>query len=248
MRAALNTAAAAQNLCTEAGLPLRFVPQVELPPGVAYEAFIATVGCVPTRDNLHDFFNALVWLHFPRIKARLNALQAAEIRRAEAAKASLETARPTTHAPSQRGKLRDAATLFDENAALLVTADIDLLDALRQHRWQEAFLQRRKAFGTHCEVQLFGHALMEKLVNPYKGITAHAWPMVVGADFFLLPQVDRQLLIDEKIRSQLSVALGSADFMPLPVLGVPDWLPGQDAAFYADTGVFRPKRSSRNKN
>ncbi|HBZ06685.1 MAG TPA: DUF3025 domain-containing protein, partial [Massilia sp.] len=31
-------------------------------------------------------------------------------------------------------------------------------------------------------------------------------------------------------------------FTPLPVLGVPGWWPEQDAAFYADTSVFRPKR------
>ncbi len=34
----------------------------------------------------------------------------------------------------------------------------------------------------------------------------------------------------------------SADFTPLPVLGVPNWWPDQDAAFYADASVFRPKR------
>ncbi len=234
MRAALNAAARTQDLRTETGLPLQFVPQEALLTGMAYEAFIAAEGCVPTRDNLHDFFNALVWLHFPSIKARLNALQAAAILQAEEQLPQAGTQR--------RGPLRDAATLFDENAALLVVADTELLDALRQHRWQEAFVQRRSAFGTHCEIQLFGHALMEKLVDPYKGITAHAWPMVVEGAFFLLPQADRQRIIDQHIRLQLTQALRPVDFTPLPVLGVPGWLPGQDAAFYADTRVFRPKR------
>ena len=31
---------------------------------------------------------------------------------------------------------------------------------------------------------------------------------------------------------------------PLPVLGVPGWWQGQDAAFYAQTSVFRPKRTA----
>lgn len=239
MRAAFNAAAAAQNLCTEAGLPLRFVPQAELPPGVAYEAFIATVGCVPTRDNLHDFFNALVWLHYPHIKARLNALQAAQIRQTEAISSS------TAGQSTQRGKLRDAATLFDENAALLIVADTDLLEALRQHRWQEAFLQRRHVFEKRCTVRLFGHALMEKLVHPYKAITAHAWPLLVPPEFFLQSSAEWQASIDQEIATQLTEAVRPSDFTPLPVLGIPGWLPHQDARFYADAGVFRPKRRAQ---
>jgi hypothetical protein len=50
-------------------------------PGQAYEAHIFQTRSVPTRDNLHDFFNGLVWLAFPQAKRRLNALQAAEIER-----------------------------------------------------------------------------------------------------------------------------------------------------------------------
>ena len=59
--------------------PLRAVPQAALPEGVAYEAFIADRSSVPTRENLHDFFNGLCWLRFPLTKQRLNQLQAAEI-------------------------------------------------------------------------------------------------------------------------------------------------------------------------
>ena len=59
-----------------AALPPRFVPQTDLPTGESYEAFIHRTGQVPTRDNLHDFFNGLVWLAFPQAKQRLNQLQA----------------------------------------------------------------------------------------------------------------------------------------------------------------------------
>lgn len=46
-----------------------------------YEAGIARTGRVPTRANLHDFFNALIFLHFPRAKAQLNYLQSEAIQR-----------------------------------------------------------------------------------------------------------------------------------------------------------------------
>lgn len=226
-RVALNVAAAEQGLCNHRGLPLRFVQQAELPPGTAYETFISTSGGVPTRDNLHDFFNALVWLGFPRVKARLNALQAAEIAKSGAV---------------QRGKLRDAATIFDENAALLVTRDTELVAALRTHNWREVFVTRRAAFERDCTVCLFGHALMEKLVTPYKAITAHAWVLTADAAFWTLPPQDRLVWMDAAVSRQLVQGLTTSDFTPLPVLGVPGWWPQQDAAFYADASIFRPKR------
>ena len=79
MIAAFNAGAGRLALRNASGQPLRFVPQDQLPEGRAYEEFIGATGCVPTRDNLHDFFNALVWLTFPRIKQQLNALQSAQI-------------------------------------------------------------------------------------------------------------------------------------------------------------------------
>ena len=121
---AFNANAARLELVNHAGQAIRFVPQADLPEGVAYEAFIGATGCVPTRANLHDFFNGLVWQTFPRIKRELNALQAAQIAQAGVGKS--------------RGPARDAATIFDENAALLVVRDGDAgraLDTLKQdHR------------------------------------------------------------------------------------------------------------------
>src|SRR5690606_3794161 len=97
---ALNEQAGA-GLFSGASRPLRFVPQGELPEGVAYESHIFETGCVPTRGNLHDFFNGLIWLRFPRTKQRLNQLQGAEIAAAGVG--------------AVRGRVRDALTLFDEN-------------------------------------------------------------------------------------------------------------------------------------
>lgn len=178
-----------------------FVPQAELPEGQAYEAHIFATGRVPTRDNLHDFFNGLIWLHHPALKRRLNALQAAEI-------AALGVG-------SQRGAVRDALTLFDENAALL-QAPQALLDALRQRDWPRLFITLRPLWA-QAQLQLFGHALLEKLTQPRKPITAHVW-IADGAQPAHKP------------------------FAPLPVLGVPGWwAANEDAGFYADALVFRPQ-------
>lgn len=197
----------------------RFVDQAELPPGEAYEAFVARTGCVPTRDNLHDLLNGLVWLACPAVKRRLNELQAAEL--------------AGQRAGSLRGQIRDALTLFDENAALL-HAPSALVDALRARDWHALFITQRAAWAD-AELTLFGHALIEKLTRPRKAITAHVW------------------LLDQRLGDGAALAatltpkrLATKPFLPLPVLGVPGWWPANgDPAFYDDPDVFRPaKRNS----
>ncbi len=232
-RHALNAQAAHMALRNHRDLPLHFVAQADLPEGVAYEAFISASGGVPTRNNLHDFFGALVWLSFPLIKQQLNALQAAQIALAGVGKS--------------RGSARDCATIFDENSALLVMRNTEqgqaLVDALRNHRWHSAFIEQRDVFMHDAELWLFGHALMEKLVHPYKAITTHTRVVFADDDFFVLPHAMRRAWIDRTVAHELSTeVLDTRCFMPLQVLGVPGWWPDQNIEFYADATVFRPQR------
>lgn len=232
--AAFNGAARALDLRNGAGLPLVFVLQEALPDGTAYEEFIGATGQVPTRDNLHDFFNALVWQTFPLTKRALNALQAAQIAQAGVGKS--------------RGPARDAATIFDENAALLVVRDSEagraLVDDLRAHRWLAALYQQRALFGRDVDVWLFGHALMEKLVAPRKAITAHTRVVFADDAYFALDADARRAWLDKSVARELAhEPLTPGGFTPLQVLGIPGWWPGQDRDFYLDTTVFRPKRT-----
>lgn len=203
----------------EAGAaPVRFVPQTELPAGRAYEQYIFESGCVPTREGLHDFFNGLCWLHFPRTKQRLNQLQAAEI-----AAAGIQPV---------RGAVRDALTLFDENAAFLTAPDA-LWQALLAKDWQRLFIELRPLW-SQARLLLFGHALLEKLVAPRKAITAHVYRVQAATDSIadIDAWVTRDLAADK---------LAAKPFAHLPVLGVPRWWPAnEDPAFYADAQVFRP--------
>lgn len=188
--------------------PLRFIPQAELPEGEAYEAHIHRTASVPTRDNGHDFFNGLMWLQRPALKRRLNELQAKEIGRAGI--------------PAQRGPLRDALTLMDENGALL-SGPAPLLQALRERRWVDLFVTHRVLW-REASFSVFGHALLDQLATvPRKGLTAH-----------VLLEDPLHWHADEWARKP---------FCPMPVSGVPGWWAGQDeAGFYTDAAVFRPAR------
>ncbi len=232
-RTALNQQCAALSLSNHLGLPLSFVDQATLPQDMAYETFISETGKVPTRENLHDFFNALVWLSFPNIKKQLNALQTAQIVRNGIGKS--------------RGPARDAATIFDENAALMVVSDTTqgkaLVNALRNHQWLSAFIDQRNTFGQDAEVWLFGHALMEKLVNPYKAVTAHLWVVTASDHYFSMSHDSKREWLDAQVANDLATTeLSTSRFTPLPVLGVPSWWPKQDREFYEDEKVFRKKK------
>ncbi|MFZ2388345.1 MAG: DUF3025 domain-containing protein [Polaromonas sp.] len=220
MQAVLAGAALPEALNRERAAPVRFVPQSDLPPGEAYERYIFNSGQCPTREGLHDFFNGLCWMRFPETKKRLNQLQAAEI--AAAGVAPL------------RGPVRDALTVFDENAAFLL-APQPLWEALIARDWQQLFIGLRPLWAD-ARLVLFGHALLEKLVFPRKPITAH----VYRAQSAINSIAD----LDAWVADDLSAAkLAAKPFTPLPVLGVPGWWPeNEDVSFYDDSLVFRPCR------
>jgi hypothetical protein len=222
-RTALCTSvAAALQQSAAPGASPDFVPQFDLPAGQAYEAHIFETGSVPTRDNLHDFFNGLVWLAFPETKRRLNQLQATEIARMGIA--------------STRGALRDALTLFDENGAVL-DAPGPLWEALEARDWHALFVARR-ALWSEARLYVFGHALLEKLTVPRKALTAHVLlPPPASRGVRRSPFDDRALS-----RSLEAEYLAQKPFAPLPVLGVPGWWADNAAPdFYDDPKVFRPR-------
>lgn len=260
----------ASPLASSLSHPVCFVSQHSLPLGESYEAFIRRTGQVPTRDNLHDLFNGLVWLHLPLSKAKLNELQSAEIARQGVG--------------AVRGPVRDAITVFDENGAVLLAPE-PLWQALLARDWAALFITHR-ALWAQARLVLFGHALMEQLVSPRKPLTAHVFIEKFAPDMLIMqpleaagnvahgvPRSDpvRALTgcgvheergqggsaVAEGQRLGLNLAaldtalahslcaerLAGKPFTPLPVLGVPGWWPDNESpAFYADTGVFRPAR------
>ncbi len=197
--------------------PVRFVPQSDLPPGEAYESYIFTSNCCPTREGLHDFFNGLCWLKFPLTKRRLNQLHVAQIAH--------------TGIQPVRGPARDGLTVFDENAAFLQAPDL-LWNALAAKDWQRLFVDLRPLW-REAHLVLFGHALLEKLVYPRKPITAHVYRAQAASHS--LTDLDAWIALDVSADK-----LATKPFAHLPVLGVPGWwAANENPTFYADASVFR---------
>lgn len=220
---ALNTLAEAAELVNAHNLPLRFtIPNKPLP-ARDYEQQILQTGHVPTRtDNWHDVMNALVWLRFPHFKAALNAAHGEAI---------------ASEIGVLRGRRRDALTILDESGVWVISEDAWLTDALRQREWQALFWTQRAAVMARMQFVVVGHALLEKMLQPYPAVTGKC---------LLLPA--ESLTFDSaEIRASLTLQTIHApdQLAPLPVLGIPGWDPhNAHAAYYDNQAVFRQRQQA----
>lgn len=211
----LNALADEAGIRTESGCPVRFVPPEAT--DAYYEIRVFESGRVATRpESLHDLFNALAWLAFPRTKARINALHAAEIPREQ----------------GRRGRKRDLLTLLDEGGALVRCGDPELVEMVRGFRWKELFWGQRARVLREMRFMVLGHAILEQALRPWPGIACKA--------VFIAPQAQPDEAAAEWL-TQLPADATPKCMAPLPVFGYPGWFAGNDRAqFYDDTRYFRP--------
>ena len=197
---------------TESGKAVRFVPPTHSDP--YYEVQLFETGHVQTRpENKHDLFNALAWFAFPKTKARINAMHAAQIPKES----------------GKRGSLRDMLTIFDEGGAIVACA-ADVAALVRRAQWRELFVERQR----DLRIVVVGHAVLEQALElayaPRLGLTCK----VIFAD----PARD----LDAQAAQWLATrGTSPRDLPPLPVLGFPGWFPGSgQPGFYSDQRYFRP--------
>jgi Protein of unknown function (DUF3025) len=223
---------------TASGKALVFAVPETGPTALGYEARIFATGAVPTRPgNIHDLFNALVWLTFPLAKAALNERH-------------IKAQCAITPSPN-RSPAQDALTLFDECGVIVASDRPDLLALIAGFQWKQLFWQRRHEIERHMKFFLFGHGLMEQLLNPYIGLMGKALLITVEPAWLqAAPDVARRH-IDATCRTLIASAgtlSHGGDPVPLPVLGIPGWAAeNRDEAYYDNARYFRPGRSGLEK-
>lgn len=216
------------------GERLRFVPAQASSGAVDFESATFERSEVPVRAiDWHDLLNALAWMTFPTSKAALNA------RHAEAIAA--EQGGP-------RSSVRDALTHFDEDGVILLSADPALTALVREFAWKELFWRRADEVRHSMRFFIFGHALYEKALRPFVGMTGKALLFDVAHDLVAQPLEAQRAHADRIAALHLldpRNMLRPRALQPLPVLGVPGWWPGAAReSFYDDTDYFRPGRQS----
>jgi hypothetical protein len=238
--AALNALAdAAGAPCNANGHSIRFVPQAPTQPAFEdkYEPRIYLRGEVQMRAaNWHDLFNALVWLVFPRAKAALN-------RRHYAAQCAQRDA-----GAANRGPQQDALTLFDEGGIVVLCADSSLGELLRGHEWHRLFWQRRADLSSAMAFVVFGHALYEKGLQPFAGVTGRGLILDCDAALIAAAPAAQSAWIDAQLAALLDSTgslTATRDLTPVPILGIPGWCADNAREdYYANTAYFRPRRAS----
>ncbi len=193
-----------------------------------YELGIANSGQVPTRyANWHDYFNALCWCAYPRTKQVFNQLHRAHWR------------------DDVRTRPRDGLTLLDESGVVVGSDDDVTLDRIRRMAWPELFVEHRDWTRQHLRVMVIGHGLLEKCLQPYIGMTAHAYLLSCSVDEMSLVDDDWLTLIDQRVCAQLTStgSLSPAQLFPLPLLGLPGWWRANESPeFYDNAHYFRRSR------
>lgn len=222
--------------------PLTFTHQNDLEHGISYEVHIDKHKQIPTRDNLHDWFGACIWSIFPKSKAVLNAKHLEHIH--------------DDHSGNKRNRVRDTITVFDENGAILVVADDDIGrnigTALANFDWQNCLVRHRAYWSDNegkdkkAKVFIFGHALLEQLINPYKSLCSHTLIIHVPPAFFDSTLTEQLTHLDEVLsvylQNFLKEGVTPRALNPLPILGVPYFWQNDDPKFYDDPFVFRGGR------
>lgn len=217
---------------------ITFVPQDKKPQIFEqhYESRIYLQGEVQTRtDNWHDFFQVLVWSLFPKIKQVLNKLQYL------AAQQRLQT---HSNSKKNRSPLENALTLFDECGAIIVSSSKTLLELIRTHQWKTLFWKNKERLQKELQCLTFGHAIYEKNISPYIGMTAQALLILVPDELLHVPTRQRFILIDELVTKQFNLIdaiTTPKDLSPFPVLGMPGWhADNRKESFYDNINYFRP--------
>ena len=226
-----------QSISVELGHSLSFVPQASGRMGFEsqYEPRCYLSGEVQTRpENWHDLFNALVWLTFPGAKAAINS------RHYHALKHAVE------EAGSQRGKVRDMATLFDESGVIAVSSNTGLIELLRNFEWKQLFWKQREQVHAEMGFYILGHGLFEKALEPYIGMTAQGLLLHVPHEYFSWSLPVQLAYLDERVAQYLinpANCISTRELSPVPLLGIPGWTAANnDAAFYDNAAYFRPRK------
>lgn len=224
---------------THSGQALKIVPQDGRPQRFEehYAPRIFMTGELQTRrENWHDFFQFLTWLMFPKAKAAINALH---VPHAEARLARGEDL-------GRRTPLENMLSLFDEGGAVVIASDPALLQLIRDFQWKALFWGRRAELATKLRCITFGHAVYEKALRPYVGMTANAVLLEVEPELLAEPMARLLPRLDERLASVFTEGGAYAqpqDLQPFPILGMPGWDPANaDAAYYDNARYFRPGR------
>lgn len=199
-----------------------------------YEEHVARFLAVPTRaHHWHDFFNMVVWAHFPKLRWALNALHV---------DADVGPKDPRNgRAPAQ-----NLAATLDEAGLLVVSGSISVLNELRALRFRRAFWELREEVLATTRFWVVGHGLLEALLVPRPGLSARSLLMHVPDWSAFRSEDEIRTSLDAAAAAQVCrFRTARAVLDPLPILTIPQFADNDCTAFYDDQRNIRFVPTSR---
>ena len=228
-------------LRTQHGAALKIVAQEGRPNHFEqhYAPRIFLYGEIQTRTkNWHDFFQLLTWFIFPKTKAVINAIHIPSAKQ-----------RIANGDVGRRSPIENMLSLFDEGGVVITSCDPTLLQLIKDFKWKDLFWQRRDELAGKFECTTFGHAMYEKALAPYIGMTANAILLMVDESHFAKPIAERLAYIDEQLATSFTTGeqyTQPHDLNPFPILGMPGWhADNNDETYYDNRHYFRPGRRAK---
>jgi hypothetical protein len=199
-----------------------------------YEQQVAAERAVPTRErSWHDFFNMLVWAHFPRVRWALNALH-------------VDKTLGPIDTRNGRAPTQNVAAQLDESGIVVVSSAPRLLSELRALCFKQVFWKHRAELLATTRFWVIGHGALESLLAPHLGLAAKAVllelprpPATYDANALRYETDARVARLIDGWRN------GPPVLDPIPLLGIPGYADNTASEFYDDARYFRFQRQAR---
>lgn len=199
-----------------------------------YEQHVARLGAVPTRPfAFHDFFNMVVWAHFPKLRWALNSLH-------------VDPEVGPKDPRNGRAPAQNLASTFDESGMLVLSTSRSILEELRALHFKRAFWERRAELLATTRFWVVGHGLLESLLAPPPGLSARglllqvpSLPTGEGVDAARFELDARAAVLIQAWRTAQPV------LDPIPLLCIPGYSDNDSAEFYDDMRNVRFEPCSR---
>src|SRR5262249_42392947 len=124
--------------------------------------------------------------------------------------------------------------------------DQELTGYLREWRWKELFWIHRARLRACMRFCLFGHALYEKALQPFVGITGRGIVLSIEPQLLALPFGEQIAVLDRLATEYIADArrfASTRELAVVPILGVPGWCAANEReAYYENQDYFRPAR------
>ena len=193
-----------------------------------YEEHVSKLSAVPTRQsNWHDFFNMVVWAHFPKLRWALNALH-------------VDPNAGPKDPRNGRAPAQNLAATLDEAGMLVTSTSPRVLAELQALRFKRAFWDMRAELLETTQFWLVGHGMLESLLTPHTALAARS-PLIHVPSHPTAENTDAfRWELDALVATQVQTWRTTRPVLDIvPLLAIPGYWDNDSAEFYDDPANIR---------